>query len=221
MRTLKKQELYDVIGHVLSVETGSMGRGSKEYLKILEAFARRLGVSSAGGKQELMRVMLESVGQTWDKQCFSTGDTVTAIAFSRLLEGLLTHPEYGERNQDRFIQWRRVREFVTPPDGQQSPTQIRVTRLEYRRDGEVVAYALNKAEGMCRGCRQPAPFDQKSDGQPFLEVHHVVPLSEGGSDTVDNAIAVCPNCHRRAHYSNDHLTFREWLMQAVRERDQQ
>lgn len=32
------------------------------------------------------------------------------------------------------------------------------------------------------------------------EVHHKVPLSAGGDDTVENAIALCPNCHRKAHF---------------------
>jgi len=27
-----------------------------------------------------------------------------------------------------------------------------------------------------------------------------VPLSEGGEDTLENAIALCPNCHRKMHY---------------------
>jgi 5-methylcytosine-specific restriction protein A len=25
-------------------------------------------------------------------------------------------------------------------------------------------------------------------------------LSTGGEDTLENAIALCPNCHRRAHF---------------------
>ena len=25
-------------------------------------------------------------------------------------------------------------------------------------------------------------------------------LADGGADTVENAIAVCPNCHRELHY---------------------
>nr|WP_275041241.1 HNH endonuclease signature motif containing protein [Halomonas meridiana] len=45
-----------------------------------------------------------------------------------------------------------------------------------------------------------APFNRKSDGSPYLEVHHRKPLAEGGDDTVANAIALCPNCHRAAHY---------------------
>ncbi len=27
-----------------------------------------------------------------------------------------------------------------------------------------------------------------------------IPLSEGGEDTVENAMAVCPNCHMELHY---------------------
>jgi 5-methylcytosine-specific restriction protein A len=31
-------------------------------------------------------------------------------------------------------------------------------------------------------------------------VHHRVRLADGGDDTTDNAVALCPNCHRKAHY---------------------
>jgi hypothetical protein len=34
-----------------------------------------------------------------------------------------------------------------------------------------------------------------------LEVHHILPLSEGGSDTIDNILLLCPDCHRREHLS--------------------
>ena len=34
----------------------------------------------------------------------------------------------------------------------------------------------------------------------FLEVHHIKWLSNGGEDSVENALALCPNCHRQAHY---------------------
>ncbi|MGX5612966.1 HNH endonuclease [Bacillus toyonensis] len=33
-----------------------------------------------------------------------------------------------------------------------------------------------------------------------MEVHHVVPLAQGGEDSIENAIGICPNCHRKAHY---------------------
>ncbi|MEE7094460.1 HNH endonuclease, partial [Escherichia coli O10] len=42
----------------------------------------------------------------------------------------------------------------------------------------------------------------QEDGTPFLEVHHIEWLSKGGEDSVENAIALCPNCHRQAHYGD-------------------
>lgn len=56
------------------------------------------------------------------------------------------------------------------------------------------------AKGICERCRKPAPFIRDNDNSPYLEVHHKIPLADGGDDTVENAIALCPNCHRQAHY---------------------
>ena len=72
--------------------------------------------------------------------------------------------------------------------------------VAYERNPDVVAEVLIQAKGICQACKQPAPFLKKSNGEPFLEVHHVKRLADGGEDTVENAIAVCPNCHRHAHY---------------------
>jgi 5-methylcytosine-specific restriction protein A len=32
-----------------------------------------------------------------------------------------------------------------------------------------------------------------------LESHHIKWLSKGGEDTIQNTVALCPNCHRRVH----------------------
>lgn len=38
-----------------------------------------------------------------------------------------------------------------------------------------------------------------------VEVHHIVPVSKGGADTADNAIALCFDCHADAgHYNHKH-----------------
>ena len=39
-------------------------------------------------------------------------------------------------------------------------------------------------------------------GDPYLETHHIEWLSKGGEDTIDNTVALCPNCHRRMHSLN-------------------
>ena len=56
--------------------------------------------------------------------------------------------------------------------------------------------------GNCESCKKPAPF-VKPGGDFYLEVHHLRRLVDGGSDTVTNAVAVCPNCHRELHYGNE------------------
>ncbi|MCD9544043.1 hypothetical protein GLP24_04155 [Photobacterium carnosum] len=45
-----------------------------------------------------------------------------------------------------------------------------------------------------------APFTKKSNGEPYLEVHHIKPLSQGGEDSLENVKAICPNCHREMHF---------------------
>lgn len=68
------------------------------------------------------------------------------------------------------------------------------------RNPDVVAEVLVRAAGKCESCKQDAPFLRKRDGLPYLEVHHVKRLADGGDDTVSNAEALCPNCHRRKHF---------------------
>lgn len=70
---------------------------------------------------------------------------------------------------------------------------------QYVRDAEVVAWVLAQASGHCECCEAPAPF-VREDGSPFLEVHHVQRLADGGEDTINNAVALCPNCHREFHF---------------------
>ena len=80
------------------------------------------------------------------------------------------------------------------------PARVAATSFVFVRNPDVVAETLAQANGTCQDCHSPAPFHRRSDSTPYLEVHHRRPLAEGGTDTLDNAIALCPNCHRKAHY---------------------
>jgi 5-methylcytosine-specific restriction protein A len=81
-----------------------------------------------------------------------------------------------------------------------TPETTQVLSTVYKRNVDVIAEVLSRANGFCELCAQPAPFIRKKNGEPYLEVHHTKQLSNGGEDTVENAVAVCPNCHRNAHY---------------------
>ena len=80
------------------------------------------------------------------------------------------------------------------------PSVQMVVAKVFRRNPDVIATVLARAKGICESCAAPAPFARSHDGTPYLEVHHRLQLAAGGDDTVENAIAVCPNCHREAHY---------------------
>ena len=73
-----------------------------------------------------------------------------------------------------------------------------VLTKQYERNQDVVELAKRRARGKCELCEKDAPF-QKKNGEPFLEVHHVIWLSRRGSDTIYNVVALCPNCHRKMH----------------------
>ena len=80
------------------------------------------------------------------------------------------------------------------------PTRISASSYVFVRNPDVVAETLARANGVCQDCKSAAPFKRRSDGTPYLEVHHRRRLADGGTDTLDNAVALCPNCHRKAHF---------------------
>ena len=88
------------------------------------------------------------------------------------------------------------------PKGEKSPSPITGQVTRYPRDPKVKAWVINEANGYCENCDSKAPF-YTFDGVPFLEVHHLKHLADGGSDTVTNTVALCPNCHREFHYGQN------------------
>jgi 5-methylcytosine-specific restriction protein A len=96
----------------------------------------------------------------------------------------------------------------------QKASRRQVTSTNYVRDEYVSEYAKRRANGICQLCCNPAPF-KDNEGKLYLECHHIEWLSKGGSDTIDNTVALCPNCHKKMHVLN--LDFdKEQLRQTVR-----
>lgn len=85
-------------------------------------------------------------------------------------------------------------------DAPKIPSKLIVMTTAYKRNADVVSEVLKRANGICELCKQDAPFLRKSDNSPYLEVHHVVQLANGGEDTIENAVGICPNCHREQHF---------------------
>ncbi len=82
------------------------------------------------------------------------------------------------------------------------PERMTVSSLRYFRDQSIAQYTKYLAKGICQLCGQKAPFCTR-DGEPYLEAHHIEWLSQGGEDSLDNCVALCPNCHRKMHELNN------------------
>ncbi len=82
------------------------------------------------------------------------------------------------------------------------PKEATVSIKQIQRNVYIAEYARRRAGGICQLCGNKAPFN-RADGEPYLESHHIVWLSEGGADSIDNTVALCPNCHRKMHVVKD------------------
>ena len=104
------------------------------------------------------------------------------------------------------------------PKQPKSSTAINVV---FSRSRYVAELAKRRAKGKCELCKKVAPF-RNMRGEPYLESHHIVWLASGGSDTIGNTVALCPNCHRRMHIVQDQrdvISLKRRVLQSRRKSD--
>jgi 5-methylcytosine-specific restriction protein A len=82
--------------------------------------------------------------------------------------------------------------------GADGAPRVPVVRSLVKRDRRVRSEVLSRAQGACErsSCKQARPW------AGFLDVHHI--LGAEKSDRVWNCVALCPSCHREAHFAPDH-----------------
>ncbi|WP_241074983.1 HNH endonuclease [Achromobacter insuavis] len=91
---------------------------------------------------------------------------------------------------------------ISSPDysllGSDSPARTVYKKSGVKRDHKVRMEVIERSKGRCErpSCSVVAAY------RGFLDVHHV--LGADVSDRVWNCVALCPNCHRDAHFSPDH-----------------
>jgi len=91
------------------------------------------------------------------------------------------------------------------------PEQVVQTISTYTRNNTVRSYVKRRSNYSCEmpNCNYIAFI--KDNGEEYIEVHHVVPLSEGGEDSIYNTVALCPNCHRELHYATNRVELQRIL----------
>lgn len=115
-------------------------------------------------------------------------------------------------------------DILSPPRHAQMETESqRVVRARsgtvYRRDPKVRARVLEIANGRCECCGEEGFLTES--GERYLETHHVVGVAERGPDTADNIVAVCPTCHRKAHFAADRVEVERRMSEAIYRRGRQ
>jgi 5-methylcytosine-specific restriction protein A len=108
----------------------------------------------------------------------------------------------------------KSKDNLVKPTGIREPGKIFSTVTSFVRDPKIKAWVLKAADGKCESCNSKAPFVAENS-EPFLEVHHLRRLADGGSDTISNVVALCPNCHREMHYGINKLALIESMYSKV------
>jgi 5-methylcytosine-specific restriction protein A len=173
-----------------------------EYTK--KAYVRYIGTAECLGYHEESRPDRE-------------GDDRVAFVFHLDIDSLgvangVSEPSstYGAKNV-KILKKKSIKELrkaaLDPVSKSASSKEKR--EVAYYRSQALKFYVSARSKGFCEGCGEKAPFNTK-DG-PFLECHHVHRLADGGPDHPKNVVALCPNCHRRAHYAEDAEAFNNKL----------
>lgn len=216
MQPKRNKELkfvHPVLNHILT-KNGKRNLATKYYLKpISDDSDSEIGLIP-GGSTLLTQLKyieapnaMDTYGPTpaWvnrksdkclDRLLVSIGDTVKNDKNLTLANHYDRFDEAVRKSYEDNVEVRRNRLENAP----KIPEKFTVNASAYKRNPDVVAEVLMRANGVCEICNEKAPFTRKRDNTPYLEVHHRIQLANGGEDTVSNAVGICPNCHREQHF---------------------
>jgi hypothetical protein len=80
-----------------------------------------------------------------------------------------------------------------------APLKSTVSVITYQRSALVVAITKLRAGWRCEVAECASPVAFNTEEEPIVEVHHLERLADGGPDTLENTVCVCPNHHRELH----------------------
>jgi len=208
------------LSEVLDVYDGLLDRQTSgdhpNYAEVIRDLATRLGRGRGAVDRRLQTItsMRRSRGLATVAR-FAEAQSLTPGIDERLARLTILRTPHGDPEAlDRLTAEAESATFGPPAAPVRTAPVQTATVTRFLRRADVRGWVLRAAESVCEGCGDPAPFFL-DDGRPFLEVHHIRPLREGGPDTVCNAAALCPNCHRRLHFSSDRSAYRAALLAAI------
>ena len=185
-RALSRSDMHYMLSHI-TAETGAIGLATAlKAFRLHISYRESHGVSQKGNRQVLLQHEVHLEELEADEREIPQSIEALNRQFAQDVRKALADSK--ESRLQRLASASKV------------PVQSVRAVVVFNRNPDVVAEVLVRAQGSCERCHQPAPFLRRSDGTPYLEVHHLIPLAEGGEDSVANAAAMCPNCHRESHF---------------------
>lgn len=197
--------------------------------------AQRIGRATTGVYNKLMN--LRSIDPRDDRKGFEGGSKADQSVWDDYFDSMTSSLDDQRLNEDYNRLWGETERAVPNSDVvdkgeekrlgtksldwlqqqyQTRPKNIAPTRrsqdtFSFDRDPLVVTLRKRLAEYQCEvdGCTSPRFMTDL--GEHFVEVHHLEPLSEGGPDTLENTVCLCPTHHRLIHHGKDRSELKKKL----------
>jgi predicted HNH restriction endonuclease len=77
--------------------------------------------------------------------------------------------------------------------------KIKIKHKVYQRNNHTIALLKTLRDFKCQICGHRI---QKEKGGYYIEAAHIKPKNQKGSETPDNILILCPNCHKEFDYGN-------------------
>jgi len=97
--------------------------------------------------------------------------------------------------------------------GTDTPNRVNTSGLTYARDPRIREAVKRRAGGTCEFCGELG--FKCSNGERYVECHHIIALADQGADRMTNVIALCPNHHREAHFGERQAALEKEMIQKV------
>jgi hypothetical protein len=89
--------------------------------------------------------------------------------------------------------------YAARPNLRLRPSARPLQTRSYDRDPLVIAIGKKRADHRCEVPCCKHPEFETADGTRYVEIHHIIPLADGGADTIENVVCLCPAHHREVH----------------------
>lgn len=144
--------------------------------------------------------------QQLEESSVTPDDCIDIKELSDLVDEQFDEPQFSDAFEKRVsvassLSMDKLRQIIEKRRTK-TPREVERRVMVRERCEAVSVLAKKRANGICQLCGAAAPF-VNSEGEPYLETHHIEWLSKGGEDSEENTAALCPNCHRKMHVLND------------------